>query len=98
MAVTEELQTEEAAGLAIAGPSHRDPVRAGVVRLVIVGFRGNGDGVEPGAHRLVVAQAGARGRHVKDFDDLGSEAPRVLATAAHRVLPRNPSLLVRSGP
>src|SRR5271170_1914400 len=72
--MAEQLQAEQLTGAPVAGDAHSDAVAAGVVGLVIVGLGLDRDWLEPGRDCLVIAQAGACGRLVEDFHDLGSEA------------------------
>ena len=64
---------------------------------MVVGFGGDGDGVEAGGGGFWVAQAGAGGDEVEDLDDLGAEAAGELAGAAEGVLAGDPALLVGGG-
>ena len=84
--------------LAVSRVAHGDAVAARVVGLVVVRFAADGDRVEPGGERLVVAQAGAGRDHVEDLDDLGPEAAGELPVATEGVLAGNPPLLVGRGP
>jgi len=55
----------------------------------------DGERIESGRGRFVIAQARARCDVVEDLDDLGAQAAGVLTAAAERVLARDASLLVR---
>ena len=61
---------------------------------MVVGRGGDGERIEAGCGGFVVAQAGARGDEVEDFDDLGAEAAGELACAAECVLAGDAALLV----
>jgi hypothetical protein len=93
--VPEQLQAQQPAGGPVAGDAHGDAVAAGIVGLVVVGLGLDGDGVEPGGGRLVVAQPGPSGGLVEDLHDLGAEAARELPAPAQGVLPGDAALLVR---
>src|SRR6476659_6240540 len=95
--VAEQLHAEEPAGGAVAGDADGHAVAAGVVGLVVIGGRFDGDRVESGGGGFVVAQAGAGGGLVEDLDDLGAEAAGELPVAAEGVLPGDPALLVGGG-
>ena len=95
--VAEQLHAQQPPGGPVAGEPHRDAVAAGVVGLVVVGLRSDGDRVEPGRGGLVVAQAGAGGGVVEDLHDLGAEAAGELPVPAERVLAGDAALLVRGG-
>ena len=64
---------------------------------MVIGFGGDGDRVEPGRGRFVVAEPGPGGGLVEDLHDLGAQAARELPVAAEGVLPGDPALLVRGG-
>src|SRR5258707_4242956 len=55
--VPEQLHAEQLAGGAVAGGTHGDPVAAPVISLVVISLRPDGDRVEPGRGRLVIAES-----------------------------------------
>ena len=97
VAVAEQLHAKQPPGGPVAGVPHGDAVAAGVVGLVVVGLRSDGDRVESGRRGLVIAQAGAGGGLVEYLHDLGAEAAGELPVPAERVLPGDAALLVRGG-
>jgi hypothetical protein len=81
----------------VAGEPHGDAVAAGVVSLVVVGLRSDGNGVESSRRCFVSAQASAGSGLIEDLHDLGAEAASELAAPAERVLAGDAALLVRGG-
>ena len=64
---------------------------------MVIGLGPDGDRVEPGRGRFVVAQPGPGGGLVEDLHDLGAEAAGELPVPAEGVFPGDPALLVRGG-
>ena len=61
---------------------------------MVVGLRRDGERVEAGDGRFVVAEAGSCGDEVEDLDDLRAEAAGELALSPECVLAGDPPLFV----
>jgi hypothetical protein len=93
--VSEQLDSEQATGCAVACDGHADGAASGVIRLVIVCLALHGERIESDRGCFGVARARAGDDAVEHLDDLGAEAAGELASPAEPVLARDASLLVR---
>ena len=93
-----QLRAEQPAGVGVAGDADVDGLRAGIVRLVIVGAGLAGEWGVAGRHRFMFTKPSAGGDEIEHLDDLTAETASESGFAAESVFACDSALFVRCCP